>query len=318
MSSTRSKVHPKYKTKYRVTNWASYDRALVRRGDVTLWFAPEAIDTWNARPTGRRGAQPQFSDMAIETALTLRLIFHLPSRQTEGFVRSILRLMGLELEAPDHTTLSRRGRSLVIDLRAQLTSGPLHLLVDSSGLSAFGEGEWAAAKHGGRGKRGWRKLHLGVDRSGVIVAQSLTEANADDAATALDLIATLDGDLASLTADGAYDTSLVYEAAVMRGAKVVIPPSTTATLSCKPRSRSSPRDQTISRVKEVGRRQWRKESGYYRQARAENAFFRYKTILGDRLRARCEPSRVVEARLACSILNRMTALGRPASVAIEA
>jgi hypothetical protein len=112
MTSKRSRVHPKYKTKYRVTNWASYDRSLVRRGNVTLWFAPEAIGAWNARPTGRRGAQPQFSDMAIETALTLRLVFHLPLRQTEGFLRAILNLMGLDLDSPDHTTLSRRGRAL--------------------------------------------------------------------------------------------------------------------------------------------------------------------------------------------------------------
>ncbi len=216
MPAKRSRIHPKYKTQYRVSNWASYDRSLVRRGDVTLWFAPEAIDAWNARPTGRRGAQPQFSDMAIETALTLRLVFHLPLRQTEGFLRAIFRLMGLALEAPDHTTLSRRGRCLMIDLRAQPTSDPLHLFVDSSGLTAFGEGEWAAAKHGGTGKRGWRKLHVGVDRSGVIVAQCLTEANADDAATAIDLIAAVDGGLASLTADGAYDTSVIYDAAGAR------------------------------------------------------------------------------------------------------
>ena len=162
MASRRSRVHPKYKTKYRVTNWASYDRALVRRGDVTLWFAPEARRSWHAKATGRRGAQPQFSDVAIETALTLRLLFHLPLRQAEGFLRSILRLMDLDLKAPDHTTLSRRGRRLMVDLRVDVTSGPVHLLVDSSGLAAFGEGEWAAAKHGGRGKRGWRKLHLGV------------------------------------------------------------------------------------------------------------------------------------------------------------
>ena len=318
MSSKRSKVHPKYKTKYRVTNWGSYDRSLVRRGDVTLWFAPEAIDAWNARPTGRRGAQPQFSDMAIETALTLRLVFHLPLRQAEGFLRSILRLMDLDLEAPDHTTLSRRGRRLMVDLRVEVTSGPLHLVVDSSGLAAFGEGECAATKHGGAGKRGWRKLHLGVDRSGVIVAQVLTEANADDATTGIDLIVAVDGGLASFTADGAYDASAIYDAACARGARVVIPPSMTATSSRKPRSRSSPRNQTIARVQEVGRRQWKKEAGYHQQARAENAFFRYKTIIGDRLRARCEPGRVVEARLACNILNKMTALGRPTSVAIGA
>jgi IS5 family transposase len=318
MPAMRSKIHPKYKTKYRVGNWASYDRALVQRGDVTLWLAQETISAWRPKPTGRRGAQLQFSDQAIETALTLRLVFNLPLRQTEGFLRSILCLMDLDLEAPDHTTLSRRGRLLNVHLRAQLGRARLHLVVDSSGLAVVGEGEWAAVKHGGSGKRGWRKLHLGVDGVGVIVAQCLTGASTDDAATALDLIAAADGNLASFTADGAYDTSAVYDAAGARGARVVIPPSTTATSSRRPRSRSSPRNRTIARVQEVGRRQWKKEAGYHQQTRAENAFFRYKAILGDRLRARCERGRAVEARLACSILNRMTVLGRPASVAVGA
>jgi IS5 family transposase len=318
MPAKRSRIHPTYKTKFRVRNWASYDRALVRRGDVTLWFAQESITAWRPKPAGRRGAQLQFSDLAIETALTLRLVFNLPLRQTEGFLRSIFCLMDLDLDAPDHTTLSRRGRFLDIHLREQLTRGPLHLVVDSSGLAVVGEGEWAAVKHGGSGKRGWRKLHLGVDGAGVIVVQCLTEAGTDDAATALDLIAAADGNLASFTADGAYDTSAVYDAAGARGARVVIPPSTTATSSRRPRSRSSPRNRTIARVQKVGRRQWKKEVGYHQQARAENAFFRYKVILGNRLRARCERGRAVEARLACSILNRMTALGRPASVAVGA
>ena len=318
MPAMRSRIHPKYKTKYRVRNWASYDRALVRRGDVTLWLAPGAIAAWRPKPTGRRGAQHQFSDLAIETALALRLVFSLPLRQTEGFLRSILRLMDLDLDAPDHTTLSRRGRFLNVRLGAQPGTGPLHLVVDSSGLAIVGEGEWAAVKHGGSGKRGWRKLHLGVDGAGVIVVQCLTRASTDDAATAIDLIAVVDGDLVTFTADGAYDTSAVYDAGGARGARVVIPPSTTATSSRRPRSRSSPRNRTVARVQEVGRRQWKKEAGYHQQARPENAFFRYKSILGDRLRARCERGREVEARLACSILNRMTALGRPASVAIGA
>jgi len=170
MPPMRSRIHPKYNTKYRVGNWASYDRALVQRGDVTLWFAPEALTAWRPSPTSRGGAQPLFSDLAIEAALTLRLVFRLPLRQTEGFQRSNLRLMDLDLEAPDHTTLSRRGRCLNVHLRGQRSGGPLHLVVDSSGLAVFGEGEWAAAKHGGSGKRGWRKLHLGVDRAGGIVA----------------------------------------------------------------------------------------------------------------------------------------------------
>lgn len=318
MPSKRSKVHPKYKTKYRVGNWSAYDRSLVARGDITLWITPEALQAWRPARTGMRGAQPKFSDSAIETALTLRLAFHLPLRQAEGFLRSVLRIMSLDLESPDHTTLSRRGQSLALDLRAFPNRSPLHLLIDSSGLAAFGEGEWAAAKHGAKGRRGWRKLHLSIDPRGVILAQHLTEATADDANTALDLLGRIKGAITCVTADGAYDTTAFYEAANERGARVVVPPPTTATASRKPRARASPRNQTIERVQEIGRRAWKKEAGYHQQARAENAFFRYKTIVGNRLRARSKAGRRVEARIACDILNRMMGLGTPQSVAIGA
>ena len=184
----KSRVHPKYKTKYRVGNWPEYDRALVQRGDITVWLAPDAIATWEAVGVGTRGGQLQYSDLAIETALTLRLLFHLPLRQTEGFLTSIFWMLGLDLSAPDHTTLSRRGQHLDLMLRRASAGAGMHLIVDSTGLSIVGEGEWAAAKHGGRGRRGWKKLHLGVDRSGVIVAQALTEGHVDDATTGITLI----------------------------------------------------------------------------------------------------------------------------------
>ena len=160
--SMQSKVHPKYKTKYRVNNWPAYDRALVQRGDITLWISDAAISSWNPAPTGRRGAQRKFSDHAIETALTLRLIFNLPLRQAEGFLRSVLSLMTLDLDAPDHTTVSRRSQYLSIQLNRVSIKNPINLIVDSTGLSIVGEGEWAAAKYGGRGRRGWKKLHLGL------------------------------------------------------------------------------------------------------------------------------------------------------------
>ena len=177
-----SRVHPKYKTKYRVSNWPEYDRALVQRGDITLWLSAGAAATWKPAPSGRRGGQRKFSDQAIETALMLRLVFKLPLRQAEGFLRSVLSLMSVDLEAPDHTTLSRRGQPLSVDLHLVASNEPIHLIVDSTGLSIVGEGEWAAAKHGGRGKRAWKKLHLGVDRSGSIVAEVLTDGNAVPAA----------------------------------------------------------------------------------------------------------------------------------------
>ena len=311
----KSRVHLTYKTKYHVGNWPAYDRVLVQRGDIILWLAPEAVATWSAAGVGNRGGQLQYSDLAIETALTLRLLFHLPLRQTEGFLTSIFGMLGLNLSAPDHTTLSRRGRHLNLTLRRVQTGEGLHLIVDSTGLSIVGDGEWAAAKHGGRGRRGWRKLHLGVDRSGVIVAQTLTEGHVDDASTGIALIEAAAGDLGSVTADAAYDTVGFYEAASARGATVVVPPTRTATVS-RHGPRSSARDRTIMAVKEMGRHRWKKASGYHRQTRVENAFFRYKSIIGDGLRTRSPAGRGTEAVLACNILNQMTALDRPASYGI--
>jgi len=244
----KSRVHPKYKTKYLVNNWAEYDQALVRRGDITLCISEDAISSWKPAPTGLRGAQRKFSDHAIETALTLRLVFNLPLRQAEGFLRSVLALMDVDLEAPDHTTLSRRSQSLNIDLHRVASDKPIHLIVDSTGLSIIGEGEWAAAKYGGRGRRGWKKLHLGVDRTGMIVAEILTDGDVNDAKTALALIDNVEGDIETLTADAAYDTIAIYDTAAARRIEVVIPPSKSATRSRQRRFWTSARDRTIMRV----------------------------------------------------------------------
>jgi IS5 family transposase len=314
-SRVHPKDHPKGKTKYHVGNWPSYERALVGRGDVTFWLTPEAIAAWTPNRSGARGKPRRYSDLAINTVLTLRLVFHLQLRQAEGFMNSLFTIMHLDLSAPDHTTLSRRGQGLRPRLRPVRTSAGIHLVLDSSGLSIVGAGEWAAAKHGGRGRRGWKKLHLGVARTGEILAHALTEATTDDATTGLDLIDAVDGDLVSIIADAAYDTVAIYETAGARGATVVVPPARTAKVSrWGPRSRA--RDRTITNVQEIGRRQWKKESGDHRQARVENAFFRYKSIVGDRLRARSPAGQGSEAVLACNVLNRMTALGRPASYSI--
>ena len=228
---------------------------------------------------------------------------------------SIFGMLGVDLTAPDHTTLSRRGQHLALALRRARPGTSLHLIVDSTGLSIVGEGEWAAAKHGGRGRRGWRKLHLGVDGSRVIVACALTEPTADDAITGISLVDEVDGHLTRVTADPAYDTRACYGAAGARGARVVVPPTKTASLSRRG-TRSGARDRTIRRVKALGRRRWKKASGYHQQARVENAFFRYTSIVGDCLRARSSSGQRREAVLACNVLNRMTELGRPVSYRI--
>ncbi len=326
-----SRVHPKYKRRKRsfrvdrVSNWAEYDRALVQRGDITLCFAPDATDAWSPEPSGKRGGQRKFSDQAIETALVLRLVFKLPLRQAEGFVRWVLSLMALDLETPDPTTISRRSQQVDIGLRLAATRGRLHLIVDSTGLSIIGEGEWAAVKYGGRGKRAWKKLHLGVDRSGMIIAEILTDGNADDARTALGLIDEMDG-VASFTADTAYDTLAIYDAATARGAKVIVPPRMSATRSM----RSCARDRTVRRSDgQTSQESWSSpvEEGigippagsrreHLLQGDVADEATASKSIISDRLRARHPKSQEAEAVIACNFLNRMAEIGWPESFPI--
>ena len=201
----QSKVHPTYETKCRVANWPADNQALVRRGDVTVWLSSEAIAAW----TPRRDGQRRYSDLAIETAMTLRLIYHLPLRQAEGFLHSLFGMMHLDLSASDYTTLCRGGQHRQRRCRPGPARRGLYLVLDSTGLSIVWAGEWATATHGGRGRRGWRKLHLGVDQSGVIRVHTLTEATGDDATTALDLLTAVEGPLVRVTADAASDTVAV-------------------------------------------------------------------------------------------------------------
>ena len=229
MASTKSsRVNPKYKKRYRVGNWPAYERGLRARGDVTVWFAEEALRTWTPPPTRCRGGQPRYSNLAILTTLTLRMRFHLPLRQTEGFVASLLRLMGLDLTSPDHTTLSRRNRDVQVPALRRDADGPIHLIVDSTGLKVYGAGEWCSRKHRkAHERRGWRKLHLGVDEDGYVVAETLTQNTVDDADMLPDLLGQIDAPLRRFTGDGAYDTRSVYRAvgqAGGTGVEVVVPP----------------------------------------------------------------------------------------------
>jgi hypothetical protein len=287
----------------------------VDRGSIGLWISSDAIASWNAKPSQpRRGGQRKYSNLAIETALTLGLVYHLPLRQTEGFVASIFKLMGLRLDVPDHSTLSRRSKTLKIKLRTKFRLGPVDLIIDSTGLSVFGEGQWAAAKHGKRGFQGWKKLHLGVNDSGIIVAETLTGPNVDDAKTGVKMIKKARFKVKALVGDAAYDSREIYEAAEDRGARVVVPPVKTARVS-----QHSPqaRNRSVKRIAKIGRQRWKAEFGYHRQGRVENTFFRYKSIICDRLRSRDPDAQKTEVILGCNILNRMFECGRPRSAAIR-
>jgi len=263
--------HPRYKKKYKVTNWSSYDRSLVNRGDITLWLSEEVLQSWNDCPEQAFGRPRLYSDLAIETALSLRLIFKLPLRQTEGLLRSLFKLMNLDLSVPDHTTLSRRNQTLNIKLkRMGSVTGPIDLVIDSTGLAIHGEGRWTRHKHGKRKRRGWRKLHIGVS-DGLIVASHLTDERVPDGSIAPNLIKQA-GSINALTADKAYDQIDVYQAAIDRGStdlKLLIHPRTDAVISASNQAALRQRDVHVKSIKEDGVFAWRRTSGYYDQSAVE-------------------------------------------------
>ncbi len=313
------------KQKHKVTNWREYDESLCRRGSLTVWFSDEAVRAWRAEPRTSRGGQPWYSPLAILTALTLRAVFRLAFRQTEGLIGSVIDLLGLDLAVPDHTTLSRRAETLEVPRPkpsgggAGGDAGPLHLLVDSTGLKLVGAGEWLAEKHGTRRRRSWKKLHLGVDAgTGRIVAAALTDRDEDDASQVGPLLDQVPDAVASFTGDGAYDRESVYDAVAERhpGAAVVVPPRATAVCSDAAETTPTQRDRHLQVIAERGRMGWQKAAGYNRRARAEAAVGRFKRVIGDGLRSRTDRRRVTEVNVAVHALNRMLEFGRPRSVRV--
>ena len=199
--------------RHRVTNWREYDASLRNRGSLTIWFTPEAIAGWKAQPRTTPGGQRHYSDLAIETALTLRTVFRLALRQSEGLIGSIMKMLEIDLPVHDHTTLSRRACGLPVCNLARIGTGELHLIVDSTGLKLRGAGEWLFEKHGTTKRRAWRKLHIGIDAgNGEIVASDLTDKDVDDASHVPTLLDQLTQDPASFMADGAYDRAATYDA----------------------------------------------------------------------------------------------------------
>jgi len=288
------------KARYRVTNWPEYDAALMRRGDLTVWFTEEAVAAWHAPATGERGGQPVYSSLAIETGLALRLVFHQPLRQTEGMLRSIAEVLKVDITIPDHTTLSRRGGGVTILPTLAGRNEPLHLLIDSTGLKMYGEGEWLDQQHGLRSRRRWRKLHLGLDAdTQEIVAAELTPDDVGDVPVLPELLDQINADVASMTANGAYDGEAAYSVVAGRhpAAAVVIPPRATAVPS---HTATTQRDRHLAAIARHGRIAWQRSSGYSRRSLVETAMYRYKTIIGRRLHARILPNQRTEAKIACT------------------
>ena len=302
-----------------MANWSDYNEALRQRGSLTVWFTDDAIAAWKAAPRTTPGGQPHYSDLAITTALTLRALFHLPLRQTEGLIGSVLQLLALDLSVPNFSTLSRRAETLDLPAQARATSGPIHLLVDSSGLKLSGPGEWLVEKHGTSKRRSWRKLHIGFDAvTGRIVASILTDRDVDDASQIEPLLDQIADPVEVFLGDGGYDRTGVYTTLDERHptAMVVVPPRADAVLSATADTDPSQRDRHIQAIAGKGRMAWQRDSGYNERARVEGQFARWKQVIGDGLRFHSDQARATEVTVAAQVLNRMLDLARPNSVRV--
>jgi hypothetical protein len=306
----------KTKTQYRIRNWSAYNAALIARGSLTLWVDEEALKAWRYTGPSQRGAQYVYAEAAINCMLTLRAVYHLALRATEGLARSVFALLEVALPAPSYSTLSRRAAGQSVALGARPRSGPLHLVIDSSGFKVYGEGEWKVRQHGWSKRRTWRKLHLAVDEAtGEIVAAVASEAGVADDDALPDLLRQVPGEIRQVSADGAYDKRRCYDALAERGAMAVIPPRRDAKIWQHGKCAGAPwqRDENLRAIRRRGRRRWKQDSGYHRRSLAETTFFRCKTIFGPTLRSRDFPQQATELFIQAAVLNRMTHLGMPDS-----
>jgi IS5 family transposase len=311
------------KKNYRVRNWKQYNESLVKRGSITFWFDEESLANWytGSQKLGR-GRPEKYSDKAIHCGLTLKALLGLTLRSTEGFLKSLMELMGLEIDVPDYTSLCKRQKMLDVKLplMKKRPDEKLDIVVDTTGLKIYGEGEWRVRTHGKTQRRRWRKVHLAINSlTQEIEACCLTEQKVQDCQGLPMLLNQIKTPVNKVIADGAYDRFSCYEEAERRKCEGLFPPQHNASTSKKePRNKKKgsvgavlKRDKAIEEVTRLGRKEWKIKSGYHKRSLAETGMFRLKTLFGDRLSARHLENQQTELNLRCYIINRMTALGMP-------
>lgn len=310
----------KNKKKYKIKNWSDYNESLKQRGTMEVWLNDDILDKWKALPSGRPGAQPIYSDLAIQIVLQIGKVFHQKLRQTEGLLGNVFKLMNVKLSVPDYSTVSRRGANLNVLLikKSKKKGKKLIVVIDSTGLKVYGEGEWKVRQHGVSKRRTWRKAHLMVV-NGEIRAAELTENNVADCDVFENLLNQEEGKIDSLAGDGGYDREKVYQACRKREIKnVLIPPQKNAKIKLHGNLKGErhPRDENLRQIRKTSRKQWKEKSGYHVRSLAETMMFRFKTILGDKLNARKFENQVTEFLTSISIMNKITSLGMPDSYAV--
>ncbi len=254
------------KIAYRVRNWKEYNRSLINRGNLTIWFSEDAIKSWYQKPqkNKKRGRSLIYSDAYIELALTIRTLFHLPLRATQGFLEGLIFLLGLNLQVSHYSRLSRRAATLDFQLNTQKNAGktPTDLVIDSTGLKIFGEGEWKMRTHGKQKRRTWRKYHVSVNpATHEVTAVELTEANAHDC-TVLPALLSTQKNIGAAYADGAYSFKQGFDAIAQSGGTPSIPVrSGTTAVNKNPSPGQVLRNKLLEEIRNAGgRTAWKKTS----------------------------------------------------------
>jgi len=317
-SKAVEKTETKKKDKYRVTNWGSYNKSLVGRGDITIWIDEEAIAEWYYDGPDQRGGQFEYSDVCIECLLHLKAVFRLPYRQLQGFSMSIIKIMGFDVVVPSYSQICRRAVGLDVDIAVPKSKAPIFIVIDSTGLKVYGEGEWKTRKHGISKRRTWRKLHLGVDeKTGLVHAHVLTENGKGDgdAQQVEEMLGQVESPVDRFSGDGAYDTYEIWALLKELEIEGIIPPQENAIYWVDEFDEllDLDRNKILEKIKEFGRKEWKVESGYHRRSLSETAMMRFKTIFGPTLYSRIFEKQKTEAAIKVKCLNKMTRTGMPVS-----
>ena len=307
------------KAKHRIHNWKDYNRSLIQRGSITVWFSEDAIEKWNAVPTGKRGRPTIYSDDAILTALLIRFVFHLPLRALEGFLSSLISTMGLCLYTPSYSQICRRAQFLGKDLKRLTKLKVTDLVIDSTGLKVYGEGEWKVRQHGYSKRRTWRKLHLAIcPDSNQILFVKLTDNKTPDHKIYPQFIKRAPKTIKQTYGDGAYDRKVCYRANFNHGSFPIIPPQRNARYWTDAPDHLQERNRALLEIEGLGgdddaRKLWKKLKGYHRRSLAETGMYRFKTLFGRDLKSRTFQGQKSEAYIKSQALNIMTSLGMPQS-----
>ena len=301
----------------RVRNWSEYNKGLKQRGSLTFWISPDVLANWEVKEkTGKPGATATYTNQAIVTMVSLKSVMSLPGRALCGFVESIFKLMNVELSVPDHTTISRRLKRLEVELPVKPTSGKRHVVIDSTGIKVYGEGEWKTRQHGVSKRRTWHKLHLAVDEAtGEILSGVVTDNSCHDSEVLGELLDEIEDPISQVDADGAYDTASCYDYIDERDAVAGIPPQRNAKIWFHGNRKMPPhpRDENLRKIRLVGRKKWKRLINYHRRSIAETTMFRLKTAFGGKVSSRKMDRQTNELKVQCLVLNRMIQVAKPDS-----